>query len=568
MAQKTKKPVKKQEEIKVEKPQQKTITKKAQTNTTKEPKSKVKVDKYFEEPKKEQVVEAMPKATPVVEKKETKVEAKPKAAPVVDKKETVVEEKKPLKVLFVASESNPFIKTGGLADVAGALPKALKESNVDARVILPLYMDIPQEYRVNMKFIGNCYVTLAWRYQYCGVFSYVYEGVTYYFIDNEGYFKRHGLYGHFDDGERFAFFSKAVLECLRIIGFAPDVIHCNDWHTALVPVFLDCFYRGVQECKNIKTVFTIHNIEFQGQYGDGLIGDILGLNYEQSLLVRYKDCANYMKGGIESANKVTTVSATYANEILDPFYGFGLQDILKARQFKLQGIINGIDTKKNDPSVDKALFKNYSVNSLEDKVYNKTGLQELLGLPVNADVPLIGMVGRLTHQKGIDLVTAVMDKILSKNVQMVVLGTGDTKYENILKDMQARFPGKLRAIISFSSDMASKIYAGSDMFLMPSKFEPCGLSQMLAMRYASVPIVRETGGLKDTVIPYNHVDKTGNGFTFKTYNAFDMLDAVERAVGLYYDYRYEWDHVVENGAKEDFSWDTIAKKYIDLYESL
>ena len=526
---------------------------------------KVEAAKPAPAPKKE----APQKVEPKVEvKKEVKLEVKPEI-----KEEKKIEKPAPkkdgkMKVLFVAGEANPFIKTGGLADVAGSLPKALVEKGIDCRVMIPLYLGIPQEMKNNMQYIGNCFVQLSWRSQYCGVFSYVYQGVTYYFIDNEFYFKRHGIYGHYDDGERFAFFSKAILESLKIIDFTPDIIHANDWHTALVPVFLDCFYRGEEHCKNAKTVYTIHNIEFQGQYGDGLIEDILGFNYDQSQLVRYAGCVNYMKGGIESASRVTTVSPSYANEILDPYYGYGMQDILNARKFKLSGIINGIDEEKNNPATDKSLFKNYDINTIENKKFNKIGLQQLLGLPVNEDVPMIGMVGRLTHQKGIDLVTAVMDRILELDVQVVILGTGDWKYENILKDMQNRYPGKLRAIINFSSDMASKIYAASDMFLMPSKFEPCGLSQMIAMRYASVPIVRLTGGLKDTVIAYNHETGEGEGFTFLTYNASDMLYAIERAVGLYRDYKEDWNKVVLNGMKKDFSWKTIANQYIDLYKSI
>ncbi len=526
----------------------------------KKPAPQPKVEKKVEAPVIEKKVEA-----PVVEKK---VEVKPEVKVVAKEETPAIRKNEKMKVLFVAGEANPFIKTGGLADVAGSLPKALVEKGIDARVMIPLYLGIPQEMKNNMQYIGHCFVQLSWRSQYCGVFSYIYQGVTYYFIDNEFYFKRHGVYGHYDDGERFAFFSKAILESLKIIDFKPDIIHANDWHTALVPVFLDCFYRGDEYCKNAQTVYTIHNIEFQGQYGDGLIEDILGLNYDQSQLVRYAGCVNYMKGGIESAARVTTVSPSYANEILDPYYGYGMQDILNARKYKLSGIINGIDEEKNNPMTDQSLFKNYDINSLENKKFNKVGLQQLLGLPVKEDVPLIGMVGRLTHQKGIDLVTAVMDRILDMDVQLVILGTGDWKYENILKDMQNRYPGKLRAIINFSSDMASKIYAASDMFLMPSKFEPCGLSQMIAMRYASVPIVRLTGGLKDTVIAYNHETGEGEGFTFLTYNASDMLYAIERAVGLYRDYKSDWEKVVLNGMKKDFSWKTIANQYIDLYKSI
>ena len=470
------------------------------------------------------------------------------------------------KILFVASEALPFVKTGGLADVAGSLPKALNKLGADCRVILPYYLDIKNEFRQTMQFLGNCYVSLAWRYQYCGVFTYKYQNVTYYFIDNEYYFKRHGLYGYYDDAERFAFFSKAVLESLNILDFTPDIIHCNDWHTALVPVFLDTFYRNQKESQNTKTVFTIHNIEFQGKYGEDVIGDILGLPMDKSCLVENDGCSNYMKGGIECSNAVTTVSPTYANEILNPYYGYGLDNILSKRKFKLSGIINGIDIETIDPNVDKAIFKNYSLQTIGDKAFNKKGLQEMLDLAINPNVPLIGMVGRLTHQKGMDILESCLEDILSKNnVQIVILGTGDWKYENFLKELQQKYIGKLRVIINFSSDMASKIYAGSDMFLMPSKFEPCGLSQMIAMRYGSIPIVRETGGLKDTVKPFDSETKIGCGITFYDYTCQQLEFAVERAVGLYNDYKDLWATMVENAMTQDFSWDNIAKKYMLLY---
>ena len=529
-----------------------------------------------------EIVDKKPATT--VKKTASKPAAKPKTKPVVEVKEQPKEAEKPIqvaqnvveeqpkevgkKVLFVAAEALPYIKTGGLADVAGALPKALNELGCDVRVILPLYMDIPNKFRENMKFVGFCYVNLSWRCQYCGIFTQDYDGVTYYFIDNEYYFKRHGLYGHYDDGERFAFFSKAVLESLKIIDFCPDIIHCNDWHAALTPVFLDSFYRGMEQCKFAKTVFTIHNIEFQGKYGTELISDVLGLSQHERKLVEMDGCVNFMKGGIEASNKVTTVSDTYAKEILTPFFGYDMQKILLNRRYKLSGIINGIDVEKLDPQTDKSLFENYNLETFDKKVNNKTALQQLLGLPVNPNVPMIGMVGRLTHQKGLDLLDYVIERMLSMNLQLVVLGTGDWKYENRLKELQSRYSGKLRAIINFSSDMASKIYGASDMFLMPSKFEPCGLSQMIAMRYGSIPIVRETGGLKDTVPPYNHTTGEGRGFTFVTYNADDMLYAVERAVGLYYDYKDDWKKVVRNAMTADFSWQSIAKKYKELYDNM
>lgn len=473
------------------------------------------------------------------------------------------------KILFATSEAVPFIKTGGLADVAGALPKALVDSGVDCRVILPLYMDIKSEQREKFEFIGNIYVQLSWRYQYCGLFKTVYNGVTYYFIDNEFYFKRSGLYGYFDDGERFAFFSKAVIECIKLMeGFVPDIIHSNDWQTALIPVFLDVFYRGDDTYKYIKTVFTIHNIEFQGRYSGYMTGDVLGLPDWAREYVDYSGDVNYMKGGIERANKVTTVSNTYAHEILNSYFGYGMNNILVNRQYKLSGIINGIDTKLNDPKTDKYAFKNYDLSTIKDKVKNKLALQELLSLPEGEDIPMIGMVGRLTHQKGLDLLEPVLTRILDMGVQLVVLGTGDYKYEEMLRNVQTRYPSNLRGLITFSSDLASKIYCASDMFLMPSKFEPCGLSQMIAMRYGSLPIVRETGGLKDTVIPYDHTTGKGTGFTFYSYNAYDLLNAVERAVGMYRDYKDDWKKIVSNAMTQDFSWENISKRYIELYKEL
>ena len=472
------------------------------------------------------------------------------------------------KVLFVAAEALPYVKTGGLGDVAAALPKALLKEDYDVRVVLPLYFNIPDKFRTTMQYLGCCYVSLAWRYQYCGVFTQKYDGVTYYFIDNEYYFKRNGLYGHYDDAERFAFFSKAVLEALPIMDFTPDIIHCHDWHTGLTPVYLDVYYRNSPYCKSARTVFTIHNIQFQGKYGTEICDDILGLPADKKSLVLYQNCVNFMKGAIECSNKVTTVSPTYAEEILNSYYSFGLQDILGARKYKLSGIINGIDVDINDPATDKALFKNYTKETVADKAANKKGLQQMLNLDQNPNVPVIGMVTRLTEQKGMELIANVFEAILSKGVQMVVLGSGDWKYESLLKDMQKRFPDKLRAVLGFSGDLASKIYAGADIFLMPSKFEPCGLSQMISMRYGTIPVVRETGGLKDTVVPYNGATSQGTGFTFYSYNAHDMLYAIERAVGLYYDYKDDWKKLVQNAMSQDFSWNNICKQYVALYENL
>ncbi|MDE5990597.1 MAG: glycogen synthase GlgA [Clostridia bacterium] len=473
------------------------------------------------------------------------------------------------KILFATSEAVPFIKTGGLADVAGALPKALVDRGVDCRVILPLYMDINQELRDKMQYLGNVYVSLSWRYQYCGLFKAVCDGVTYYFVDNEYYFKRSGLYGYFDDGERFAFFAKAVLESIKLMdGFYPDIIHSNDWQTALVPVFLDVFYREDEHYKNIKTVYTIHNIEFQGRYSGFMSGDVLGLPDWAREFVDYSGDVNYMKGGIERANKVTTVSQTYAQEILNAYFGYGMNNILVNRQYKLSGIINGIDVKSNDPKTDKHAYVNYDLSTFGKKVENKLKFQDALGLPVDANIPMIGMVGRLTHQKGLDLIAPIITRILDMGVQLVILGTGDYKYEEMLRNIQSRYPNNLRSLITFSSELASKIYCASDMFLMPSKFEPCGLSQMIAMRYGTLPIVRETGGLKDTVIPYDYTTGQGTGFTFYSYNAYDLLNAVERAVGMYRDYKEDWSKIVRNAMTQDFSWENISLRYLDLYKQL
>lgn len=496
-------------------------------------------------------------------KKAKPAEEKPRAAQVRAK-----EERPKKKILLVASEALPFVKTGGLADVAAALPKALNADGYDCRVVMPLYYDIPDDFKHTMRCLGNVYVPLAWRNQYCGVFTQTYEGVTYYFLDNEYYFKRRGLYGHYDDGERFAFFSKAVLESMSVTGFYPDVIHANDWHTALVPVYLDVFYRGIPQLNGVKTIFTIHNIQFQGQYGDSIISDVLGIPADRASLVMYKGCANFMKGAIECSNIVTTVSPTYAGEILDPYYGYEMEDILRQRSYKLRGIVNGIDTVKNDPATDKALFANYDLAHFEKKAENKLSLQRMLGLPENKDTAMIGMVGRLTEQKGLDLVAAVLENIMQLPVQLVILGQGDWRYEETFKRAQNDHAAKLRCVLGFSADLASKIYGGSDMFLMPSKFEPCGLSQLIAMRYGSVPIVRETGGLKDTVRPYNHDTGEGNGLTFYSYNAYDMLDAVQRAVGLYRDFKGDWAKVVENGMNGDYSWAATAKKYEEIYETV
>ncbi|MDR3263348.1 MAG: glycogen synthase GlgA [Clostridiales bacterium] len=469
-------------------------------------------------------------------------------------------------MLFAASEAGPFIRSGGLGDVAASLPKALKKNGNDVRVVIPLYLDIDWNLKAKMKYIGSIYVPLSWRRQYCGVFETEYDGVIYYFIDNEYYFKRNGIYGHFDDAERFAYFSKAVIAAMSVMNFYPDILHVNDWQTALAPVFLDVFYR-YGEYKNIKSVFTIHNIEFQGKYGLNIGEDIIGIDKNAQKLIEYDKCVNFMKGAIEASNAVTTVSETYANEILDPFYSYGLEGILKSRKYKISGIINGIDTDFYNPATDASILKNYTYATIADRTENKQNLLEMLHLPYDENRPLIGMVTRLTSQKGMDLVSKVAEDILGKDISVVILGKGDWKYETMLKDLESYYPNKLRAIIGFSSDIASKIYGGADFLLMPSKFEPCGLSQMIAMRYGAIPIVREAGGLKDTVCAYNHIVGSGNGFTFKSYDANDMLDAVNRALDVFYN-KADLKKVIKNAMSSDFSWEESARKYEALYRKI
>ncbi|HHX49111.1 MAG TPA: glycogen synthase GlgA [Clostridiales bacterium] len=477
-----------------------------------------------------------------------------------------------MKILFVSSEAGPFVRTGGLGDVIGSLPKTLSQLGEEVGVVLPLYEEISADFRNKMEFIGSLVVPLGWRQQYGGLFKLEWENVSFFFVDNEYYFKRKGLYGHFDDGERFAFFSKAALELLPLMSFGkkqtpPDIIHCNDWQTGLVPVMLDSFYRDIDYYKHIKTVMAIHNIEFQGEMDKYVIDNVFGIPASHTSIVEYKGNANMLKAGIESANKVVTVSPTYANEIKDPFFAHGLEDIIRARSFKISGILNGIDVDLYNPEKDKALFAKFSAKNPQKKAVNKKELQKLFNLPQKANVPLIGMVTRLTSQKGIDLVIRVIHDILSLDLQLVVLGTGDWKYENALNDIVSQYPTKMASAIYFSADVASKIYGGADMFLMPSKFEPCGLSQMMSMRYGTIPIVRETGGLKDSVTPFNPETKKGDGFTFLTYNAYDMLDAIKRAVGTFAN-KEEWSALMKNVMAKDWSWERSAKEYIALYKSM
>lgn len=471
-----------------------------------------------------------------------------------------------MKVLYVASEALPFVASGGLGDVAGSLPQALRKRLIGCRVVLPLYASIPQDLRDNMRFITSLSVPVAWRRQYCGVFEAKVNGVTCYLLDNQYYFKRDTIYGHYDDAERFAFFSRAVLEMLPYIDFHPDIIHCNDWQSALTPVYYSLMYAHREGYENIKTLFTIHNIQYQGVYGKEIMEDVLGVAQRDEAVLEYDNDVNFMKGAIECANRVSTVSPTYAQEILDPWYSHGLDTILNQRSWKLSGILNGIDTISYDPATDQALFANYSAEEPADKIKNKLGLQEYMGLPVREDVPLMGMVTRLVSHKGLDLVKTVLDELLdTTDIQVVVLGSGDWEYENFFREAAGRHPDKLAIRIGFVPDLARKIYAGSDLFLMPSKSEPCGLSQMVSLRYGAIPIVRETGGLRDSI--QDSGDGEGNGFTFANYNAHEMLYTIRRAIEGYQ--RPEgWATLVSRALACDCSWGRSANAYIRLYKSM
>ena len=470
-----------------------------------------------------------------------------------------------MKILFASSEARPFAASGGLADVAGSLPAALRKRLVGCRVVMPLYEAVPQELRETMTFLTSFSVPVAWRRQYCGVFEARANGVIYYLLDNQYYFKRHGLYGHYDDAERFAFFSRAVLEMIKYIDFKPDVIHANDWQCGLIPVYHTLFYAPQPEYSSIRTLFTIHNIQYQGIYGMEILEDVFGIPQEKRSLVEHAGCVNIMKAAVETADRVNTVSPSYAKEILDPWFSHELDPILKLREWKLSGILNGIDTVNYDPATDKALYANYSADDFSAKADNKRALQERLGLPQRGDAPMIGMVTRLVSHKGLDLVKYALDTILKEDLQLVVLGSGDWIFETFFREMQEKYPEKLSYCSGFVPELAQKIYAASDLFLMPSKSEPCGLSQMVACRYGSVPIVRETGGLRDSISDCG--DGKGNGFTFQTYNADDMLWAVRRGLEAYRD-RKGWTALVERAMRSDFSWGRSANEYIRLYKSI
>lgn len=475
-----------------------------------------------------------------------------------------------MKVLFVASEAHPFIKTGGLGDVAYALPKTLRSLGVDVRVIIPKYGTMANSFKEKLKTLSTFNVPVGWRNQYGGLQYLEYEGIPYYFIDNEYYFKRPASYGYYDDGERFSYFCRAVLEAIDTMdNFTPDIIHCNDWHTGMIIPLMKEHFSWKNNYKNIRTIFTIHNLQYQGVFSKEILGELLSLGdeYFTEDKLKYYDGVSFMKGGLNFADKITTVSNTYAEEIKTAFYGEGLHGLLCARSNDLSGIVNGIDTTMYDPRKDKEIFFNFDENNIENKLLNKTKLQEQLNLPVNKDIPMIGMVTRLASQKGIDLISCLIEEILQLNIQLVVLGTGEPTYEDMFRYYAGKYPDKLSANICFNNELAKKIYAGSDLFLMPSLFEPCGIGQLIALRYGTLPIVRETGGLKDTVTSFNEVTGEGNGFSFSNYNAHDMLYTIKRAVSLY-ENKPVFNNLIKRALTEDNSWCISAKKYIELYSSL
>ena len=477
---------------------------------------------------------------------------------------------KKMQIVFASAECAPFVKTGGLGDVAGSLPAALVRAGAEVIVMVPKYATIKDEYKAQMEHFSDFYVSLGWRNEYCGLEKLEHDGVTYMFIDNERYFARDYPYGFFDDGERFAFFSKAITESLQHLpaGFECDILHCNDWQTALAPVFLREFYQGLPLYDRVKTVFSIHNVAFQGQFSDTVMEDILGVAHIPAAAsqLRCDACSiNYMLGALRYADAITTVSPTYANEIQTPEFGEGLDGVLRERSYALQGILNGIDVAGFDPATDKRIAANYTVDDRGGKAVCKAKLQEELGLEVRDDRPLMVMVTRLTRQKGMDLVMYALDRILAGGVQVAVLGTGDRDYEDGLRYFQDKYPGTMAARIEFDPALSQRMYAAADMFLMPSKFEPCGLSQIIAMRYGTLPIVRETGGLKDTVIPYNEFTGEGTGFSFSNFNGDEMGDAVFRAARLFWDNRDAWNQLVTQAMSQDFRWTRSADKYLDLY---
>lgn len=481
-------------------------------------------------------------------------------------------------MLIAAAEAVPFAKTGGLGDVIGSLPKELKKQGVDARVILPNYMDIPELLKKQMVLKNKFVVQVGWREQYCGVLELEHQGVTFYFIDNEYYFKRHGFYGYHDDAERFGFFCRAILESLNKIDFMPNVIHCHDWHTGMVSVLFDAHYRSIPEYQHIKTLFTIHNLRYQGVFPKEVLHDILDLDWSYFTHdgVEFHRAINFMKGGLAYSDKISTVSRTYAQEIQDPYFGEQLDGFLRKRQNDLIGIVNGIDYDVYNPAKDKAITSSYDIGKLQGKTKNKTKLQQRLGLPVKEDVPLIAVVSRLVGPKGLDLMERILLDLVKEatvtgeehyDAQLVILGTGEARYENFFKYLAWQYPGKISANIMFDDDLAHQIYAGADMFLMPSLYEPCGIGQLIAMRYGCLPIVRETGGLRDTVQSYNEQTGEGNGFTFVNYNAHHMFDSIKWALRIFKD-KTTWNKIVANAMESDYSWQQSASQYHKVYQEL
>lgn len=475
-----------------------------------------------------------------------------------------------MKVLFATTEAYPFNKTGGLGDVAYSLPKKLKELGIDVRVILPKYKEISFEFKSKMRHLASYDVPVGWRNSYCGLEYLEYDGIPFYFIDNEYYFKRTESYGFYDDGERFSFFSRAILESINYMeDFIPNVIHCNDWQTGMVAVLLQEHYKKKGELLDTKTVFTIHNLKYQGRFPKQTLQELLSLGWEyfNEDALKYYDDISFIKGGINFSDLVTTVSKTYADEIKDPFYGEGLHGLLNYKGDKIKGIVNGIDFDLYNPRTNKSIWKNYDSRNIKYKLENKTKLQRLLNLPVNKDIPMISIVSRLVQQKGVDLIAEVIEELLSLNIQLVVLGTGDQNFEDLFSYYSCIYPSRLSSNIYFSDDLAQKIYAGSDMFLMPSLFEPCGIGQLISLRYGTIPIVRETGGLKDTITPYNEFTQQGNGFSFANYNSNEMLNTIKYSLDIYNN-KAKWEKLVQNAMKEDNSWENSAKEYKDLYSLL
>lgn len=477
-----------------------------------------------------------------------------------------------IKILFAASEAVPFIKTGGLGDVAGSLPFALREAGADVSVILPKYGLIPAKYREQMVHIAEFYVPLAWRSVYCGIEKLIYQGVSYYFVDNEAYFKRDGMYGYFDDGERFAFFSKAICEAIQFLPeLQCDVLHCNDWQTALATVFLREFYQASEACRRVATVFTVHNVKFQGQFSDAVLQDILGLAdnpVAASQLYCNGDSINYMRGALCYADLITTVSPSYASELQMPFFGEGMDALFRRRSNVLRGILNGIDIQAWNPANDSFIERQYSINNLSDKAKNKAALQRELGLREDPERPLVVMIGRLTNQKGLGLVRYAMSKIMEHGIQVAILGTGDKDQEDAFRYFDWTYGDMMAARITFDSALSHRMYAGGDMLLMPSEFEPCGLSQMIAMRYGTLPVVRETGGLRDSVVAYNKFTGEGNGFSFANMNADEMADCLLEACEVYWTDKNAWNQLQRQAMATDFSWDVASKQYLDAYYGL